>query len=101
MLAGARGRLHLYASAGSWYSLTLEEPAASAQSEVARVMAVRDAVGASVAIMTDATETWSVTRALRTSKALQDAGVVWIEDPVSHTDIAGMARVTAALDVPV
>ena len=63
--------------------------------------AVRDAVGPSVAIMTDATETWTVTRAIRTGKALQEAGVVWIEDPVSHTDIAGMARVTAALDVPV
>ena len=51
--------------------------------------------------MTDATESWSVDRAIRTGKALQEAGVVWIEDPVSHTDIAGMARVTAALDVPV
>ena len=27
--------------------------------------------------------------------------MIWIEDPVSHTDIAGMARVTAALDVTV
>ncbi len=51
--------------------------------------------------MTDATETWSVSRAIRTGKLLQEAGVVWIEDPVSHTDIAGMARVTAALDVRV
>ena len=63
--------------------------------------AVREAVGPGVTIMVDATETWSVTRAIRTGKALQDAGVVWIEDPVSHTDVAGMARVTAALDVPV
>jgi L-alanine-DL-glutamate epimerase-like enolase superfamily enzyme len=122
LLGGARDRLPVYASDGFWYSLSLEELAASAQrsfdagframklrvgneklpeAEVARVMAVRDAVGPTVAIMTDATETWTVTRAVRTSKALQEAGVVWIEDPVSHTDIAGMARVTAALDVPV
>ncbi len=69
--------------------------------EAARVRAVREAVGGSVSIMTDATETWSVTRAIRTGLALQEAGVAWLEDPVSHTDIAGMARVTAALNIPV
>jgi len=122
MLGGARDRLPVYASDGFWYSLSLDDLAASARQafdagfravklrvgnekhpdgEVARVKAVRDAVGPSVSIMTDATESWSVDRAIRTGKALQEAGVVWIEDPVSHTDIAGMARVTAALDVPV
>jgi L-alanine-DL-glutamate epimerase-like enolase superfamily enzyme len=122
LLGGARDRLPVYASDGFWYSLTLDELAASARravdagfravklrvgnekhpdGETARVRAVRDAVGNAVSIMTDATETWSVTRAIRTGKALQEAGVVWIEDPVSHTDVAGMARVSAALDVPV
>jgi L-alanine-DL-glutamate epimerase-like enolase superfamily enzyme len=122
LLGGARDRLPVYASDGFWYSLSLDDLAASAKrafdagfravklrvgneqhpdGEVARVRAVRDAVGPSVAIMVDATETWSVTRAIQTGKALQDAGVVWIEDPVSHTDIAGMARVTAALDTTV
>jgi L-alanine-DL-glutamate epimerase-like enolase superfamily enzyme len=122
MLGGMRDRLPVYASDGFWYSLSLDELAASARhafdagframklrvgnekhpdGEVARVRAVRDAVGPSVAIMTDATETWQVDRAIRTGKALQEAGVVWIEDPVSHTDVVGMARVTAALEVPV
>ena len=122
ILGGARDRLPVYASDGFWYSLTLDQLQASAKrsfdagframklrigneklpdGEAARVRAVRDAVGPSVAIMTDATELWSVDRAIRTGKALQEAGVVWIEDPVPHTDVAGMARVTAALDVPV
>jgi L-alanine-DL-glutamate epimerase-like enolase superfamily enzyme len=122
LLGGARDRLPVYASDGFWYSLSLDDLAASAKrafdagfravklrvgneqhpgGEVARVRAVRDAVGPSVAIMVDATETWSVSRAIQTGKALQDAGAIWIEDPVSHTDIAGMARVTAALDTTV
>jgi L-alanine-DL-glutamate epimerase-like enolase superfamily enzyme len=122
LLGGARDRLPVYASDGFWYSLSLDDLAASAKrafdagfravklrvgneqhpdGEVARVRAVRDAVGPSVAIMVDATETWSVSRAIQTGKALQDAGVIWIEDPVSHTDIAGMARVTEALDTTV
>jgi L-alanine-DL-glutamate epimerase-like enolase superfamily enzyme len=122
LLGGFRDRLPAYASDGFWYSLSLDELAASARKaadegfravklrvgnekhpdgEVARVRAVRDAVGPDIAIMVDATETWTLDRALRTGKALQEAGVVWVEDPVVHTDIAGMARMTAALDVPV
>jgi L-alanine-DL-glutamate epimerase-like enolase superfamily enzyme len=120
LLGGARDRLPVYASDGFWYSLSLDDLAASARraydagfravklrvgneahpdGEVARVRAVRDAVGPSVAIMVDATETWSVNRAIQTGKALQDAGVGWLEDPVSHTDIPGMARVASALDL--
>lgn len=122
LLGGARDRLPVYASDGFWYNLSLDELAASAKraadagfpavklrvgneahpdGEVARVRAVRDAVGPTVAIMVDATESWTVDRAIRTGKALQEAGVVWIEDPVSHEDITGMARVAAALDAPV
>ncbi len=122
MLGGMRDRLPVYASDGFWYSLSLDELAESAkraadagfravklrvgnetspEGEVARVNAVRDAVGDGVSIMADATESWTLTRAIRTGKALQDAGVVWIEDPVAHTDVVSMARVAAALDVPV
>jgi len=120
LLGGARDRLPVYASDGFWYSLSLDELATSArrafdagframklrvgneaapEGEAARVRAVRDAVGPSVSIMVDATESWPVSRAIRTGKVLLDEGVVWIEDPVPHTDVAGMARVTAALDV--
>ncbi|MGE0222401.1 MAG: mandelate racemase/muconate lactonizing enzyme family protein [Acetobacteraceae bacterium] len=122
LFGGFRDRLPAYASDGFWYSLSLDDLAAAARKaadegfravklrvghekhpsgEVARVRAVQQAVGPDIAVMVDATETWTLDRAIRTGRALQDAGVVWIEDPVVHTDIAGMARVTAALDVPV
>jgi L-alanine-DL-glutamate epimerase-like enolase superfamily enzyme len=121
LLGGARDRLEAYASDGFWYSLSLDELAGSARraadlgfravklrigneahpaGEIARVRAVRDAVGPDVAIMVDATETWTLDRAMRTGRALQDAGVSWLEDPIPHTDVAGMARITAALDIP-
>ncbi|MFO1029293.1 MAG: mandelate racemase/muconate lactonizing enzyme family protein [Acetobacteraceae bacterium] len=121
MLGGFRDRMPAYASDGFWYSLPLDTLADNARKaaaqgfralklrvgnethpdgEVARVRAVRDAVGPDVSIMVDATETWSLDKALRTGRALQEAGVVWIEDPVKHTDIAGMARLSASLDVP-
>ena len=119
LLGGFRDWLPTYASDGFWYSLSLEELAASARKayaqgframklrvgnekhpdgEVARVQAVRDAVGPDVAIMVDATETWTLDRAMRTGKALQEAGISWLEDPIHHQDVAGMGRITAALD---
>ncbi len=119
LLGGFRDRLPTYASDGFWYSLSLEELVASARKayaqgframklrvgnekhpdgEVARVQAVRDAVGPDVAIMVDATETWTLDRAMRTGKALQEAGISWLEDPIHHQDVAGMGRITAALD---
>ena len=122
LLGGMRDRLPVYASDGFWYSLSLDDLAASARraaeagfravklrvgheknplGEVARVRAVRDAVGPDVEIMVDATETWTVDRAIRTGRLLGEAGIVWIEDPVPHTDIQGMAAVTAALETPV
>ena len=121
LLGGHRDRLEAYASDGFWYSLSLDELAESArkavaqgfravklrvgneqrpEGEVGRVRAVRDAVGPDIDIMVDATETWSLDRAMRTGKALQEAGIAWLEDPVHHSDIAGMARITAALDIP-
>ncbi|MGE0418926.1 MAG: mandelate racemase/muconate lactonizing enzyme family protein [Acetobacteraceae bacterium] len=121
LLGGHRDRLPAYASDGFWYSLSLDDLAASAlrardegfravklrigheahpANEVARVRAVQDAVGPDVAVMVDATETWTLDRAIRTGRALQDAGVAWFEDPIQHTDVAGMARITAALDMP-
>ncbi len=120
LLGGYRDRLPAYASDGFWYSLSLEDLAASARTaygqgframklrvgnerhpsgEVARVQAVRAAVGPDVAIMVDATETWTLDRAMRTGRALQEAGISWLEDPIRHHDVAGMARVTAALDM--
>jgi L-alanine-DL-glutamate epimerase-like enolase superfamily enzyme len=122
LLGGFRDRVPAYASDGLWYSLSLDELAASARrhrdngfsamklrigneatpaGEVARVMAVRQAAGDDVRIMVDATETWDINRALDTGRALQKAGIHWLEDPIDHQDVAGLARMTHLLDVPI
>jgi L-alanine-DL-glutamate epimerase-like enolase superfamily enzyme len=122
LLGGFRDRVPSYASDGMWYSLSLDDLAAAAKrhvdngfnavklrignektaaGEVARVMAVRDAVGPDVGILVDATETWEINQALRTGRALQAAGIHWLEDPVNHVDLAGMARAVSLLEVPI
>src|SRR5262245_48953384 len=122
LLGGYRDRLPVYASDGLWVSLSPDELAASArrhveagfravklrigkeatpEAEVARVRAVREAVGPDVRIMVDATESWSFTRARQTGRALQEAGIAWLEDPVHHLDVAGLADLRGQLDVPI
>jgi L-alanine-DL-glutamate epimerase-like enolase superfamily enzyme len=122
LLGGYRDRLPTYASDGLWYSLSPDELAASAKRhvdngfpavklrlgkevtpelEARRVRAVRDAVGPDVRIMVDATESWSLTRARQTGVALQEEGIAWLEDPVHHLDVAGLAELRRQLEVPI
>jgi L-talarate/galactarate dehydratase len=122
LLGGAKDRVPAYASDDLWYSHTLDELAASARrhvaqgfsamklrighektadGEVRRVATVREAVGEDVRILVDATETWEVNQALRTGRALQDAGIEWLEDPIDHRDVAGLSRMNSLLQVPI
>jgi len=122
LLGGYRDRLPAYASDGLWVSLSLDELAASARRHVVagfgavklrlgkeatpalearRVQAVREAVGSDVRIMVDAVESWSLARARRTGRVLQDAGIAWLEDPVRHSDVAGLAELRRRLEVPI
>jgi L-alanine-DL-glutamate epimerase-like enolase superfamily enzyme len=122
LLGGYRDRLPAYASDVLWYSLSPEELSTSASRHVAqgfravklrlgkeavpeaeaqRVQAVRQAVGPEVRIMVDATESWSLAQARRTGRVLQEAGIAWLEDPVQHQDVAGLAHLAATLEVPI
>ena len=122
LLGGYRDRLPTYASDGLWYSLSPADLAASAKrhvddgftgvklrlgreatphAEVRRVEAVREAVGPDVRIMVDINECWSQTQARRGGRALQDAGIAWLEDPVHHLDVAGLADLRRELQVPI
>src|SRR6202165_789252 len=122
LLGGYRDRLPSYGSDGLWYSLTPDELAAAArrhvesgfgsvklrlgkeptpEGEVRRVQAVRDAVGPQVRIMVDATESWTLTQARRAGRALQEAGIAWLEDPVHHLDVAGLSELRNQLEVPI
>jgi len=122
LLGGYRDRLPTYASDGLWVSLSPAELAASAkrhvengfgavklrlgkeatpEMEARRVLAVREAVGPDVRIMVDAVESWSLARARRTGRVLQDAGIAWLEDPVHHLDVTGLAELRRRLEIPI
>jgi L-alanine-DL-glutamate epimerase-like enolase superfamily enzyme len=122
LLGGCRDRVPAYASDRLWYSLSLDELAESAGQHVAqgfravklrlgkeaspdaeaqRVRAVRRAVGDGVRILVDATESWDRAQAARTGRRLQEEGIAWLEDPVDHRDLVGLAQLAGLLDAPV
>lgn len=68
--------------------------------DIARVEAVRDAIGPGIALMIDVVQGWTVERAIRLGRELVRFDLTWIEDPVGFDDHAGMAAVAAAIDIP-
>jgi L-alanine-DL-glutamate epimerase-like enolase superfamily enzyme len=121
MLGRARDRVPAYASGGLWASMSIDELQAEAKGFVAegfkavkmriglpeiavdleRVAAVREAIGASIGLMVDANQGLTVNHAIRLGRGLEKYNLVWFEEPVQAYDLAGSARVAAALDTPI
>jgi mandelate racemase len=74
---------------------------ADAAEDLAAVRAVGDAVPAGTALMADFNQALSVGEAIERGKALDELGLVWLEEPVAAGDLLGSARVAAALTTSV
>ncbi len=74
-----------------------------AATDVARVVAVREAVGPDVRIRVDANQGWTARQAVAVIRRLEDDGadLEFVEQPVPAYDLDALARVTAAVDTPV
>lgn len=74
-----------------------------AATDVARVRAVREAVGPGVRLRLDANQGWTARDAVRVIGALEDArlDVELVEQPLPAADLDGMAWVTARVSTPV
>jgi o-succinylbenzoate synthase len=74
-----------------------------ATTDVARVRAVREAVGPDVTVRLDANQGWTPDEAVAVIRALEDAdlGVELVEQPVAGEDVEGLARVRASVGLPV
>ncbi len=121
LFGACRDAVPAYASAGLWLSLDIDELLAEARGfieqgframkirigkprvdeDVERVAAVREAVGDDIDLMVDANQGFDVDHAIRLGRKLEPLGLVWFEEPVPAYDLAGHARVAAALDMPV
>jgi L-alanine-DL-glutamate epimerase-like enolase superfamily enzyme len=74
-----------------------------AAGDLARVRAVRSAVGPDVRIRLDANQGWTPREAVRVIRAIEDADldVELVEQPVSGWDLDGLAWVSDRVDLPI
>ena len=119
-LGAARDSVSVY-SAGGWLTLGVDalcEQALAAQaagfpgykmrvgnpdwrSDVARVSAVRQALGDEMLLMVDVNQAWDVRTALKAAREFEELDLAWIEEPVDVHDLAGCAAVAAAVETPI
>jgi L-alanine-DL-glutamate epimerase-like enolase superfamily enzyme len=69
--------------------------------DIARVSAVRKALGDKVPLMVDANQQWDRAAAKRMGRRLEEFDLVWIEEPLDAYDVAGHAALRATLDTPI
>ncbi len=69
--------------------------------DIERLAAVRRAVGDDVAIYVDANNGYYPKQAIYMGREFEQYQIGWFEEPVLADDIDGLARIAAALDVPI
>jgi mandelate racemase len=69
--------------------------------DLTALAAVRKRVGGEVLVMVDYNQALGLAEALQRGRALDDAGVYWLEEPIRHDDYAGYARLVRELKTPI
>lgn len=120
LLGGHRDRVETYASQGLWLDRSREELVDEAHGlaeagfravkmraglpdpdeDVARVAAVREAVGPGVKVMIDANQAWDLKETLRMAERFEQYDPYWLEEPMPHTRVDDYAHAAATMRVP-
>jgi L-alanine-DL-glutamate epimerase-like enolase superfamily enzyme len=118
---GAKTSLPLYTTEGGWLHLepaALVDDALAAKAkgfggakikigrphvaeDIARLSAVRDAVGAAWDIMTDANQGFTLPEAIRRARHLEALDIAWFEEPMPADDIGAHRELARQTSVPV
>jgi L-alanine-DL-glutamate epimerase-like enolase superfamily enzyme len=120
MAGGAQEQVRLYTTEGGWLHIpteTLVEDALRAKvagfggckvkvgrpvaEDVARLSAVRDAVGPGFEIFTDANQAFAVDDAIRRARHYEAIDIGWLEEPLTAEDLGGHVRLSASTSVPI
>jgi L-alanine-DL-glutamate epimerase-like enolase superfamily enzyme len=121
LAGGAKDRCPLYTTEGGWLHIetaALVDDALAAKAkgfrgskvkigrphgseDLARLSAVRKAVGDGYEIMTDANQGFSVDEAIRRAARLRELDLAWIEEPLPADDIDGHIRLSSSTPTPI
>jgi L-alanine-DL-glutamate epimerase-like enolase superfamily enzyme len=121
LLGGAQSRLPVYTTEGGWLHLSageLVEQTLAAQAQgfagakmkigrphvsedVARLSAVRQAVGAGFELMTDANQGFNRPEVVRRARAFDGLDLAWLEEPLPAEDVSGHRQLREHTSIPV
>ncbi len=121
LAGGAQPKLPLYTTEGGWLNFTVEELVEgaveakeqgfkgckpkvgkpSAAEDVARLEAVREAVGPDFNVMVDANQVFTVAEAIRRARLFEPLDLAWFEEPMPAEDLRGHMRLAASTSLPV
>src|SRR5882672_7861408 len=68
---------------------------------IERVRVMRESIGPDVDLMCDINQLWSVNQAIEVGRRIEPYHLYWLEDPTSHDDFPGLARIADALTTPI
>jgi L-alanine-DL-glutamate epimerase-like enolase superfamily enzyme len=118
---GARSRVPVYTTEGGWLHLSPDELVTQTlqakadgflgakikvgrprvAEDVARLTAVREAVGEGFEIMVDANQCFNVSEAIRRAHAYEPLGLAWFEEPLPAEDLGGHVELAAHTAIPI
>jgi len=75
------------------------EPTVAASVERVRVM--RESIGPDIDLMCDINQLWIVNQSIEVGRRIEPYHLFWLEDPTTHDDYPGMARIADALTTPI
>ena len=121
LLGGAQSKVPLYTTEGGWLHLSPQELVAQTlqakadgfkgakikigrphvSEDVARLSAVRDAVGSGFEIMTDANQGFHRAEVVRRAKAFEGLDLAWLEEPMPAEDVSGHRQLREHTSIPV
>jgi L-alanine-DL-glutamate epimerase-like enolase superfamily enzyme len=118
---GAQRRVPVYTTEGGWLHLEpavlVDQTLAAREAgfrgakikvgrphvseDVARLSAVRDAVGPGFEIMVDANQAFTVAEAIRRARHFEPLDLAWFEEPLPAEDITGHVRLSQSTSLPI
>lgn len=91
----------LQAKQAGWAGVKIKVGKPHVSEDAERLRAVREAVGPSLHIMTDANQSQTVSSALQLAAALEPCDPYWLEEPMPADDLSGHARLARATRIPI
>lgn len=107
-----RARMAAQLKSEGWKAIKLRLHYATLRQDIALVESVRQAVGDTMEIMTDANQAqaegewqpgiqWDFRRAVDTARELQRLNVTWLEEPLRRYDFDGLAELNRLVEIPI